>query len=100
MEGRLCRRIELLYPSDASDDPPGGVDLVLDMTGSFVDEGRSEGRISSELERAATHCGVMEGTNKGGMVLVYLSMARNRVRYGTACAMICTYWDDGVVELE
>ena len=63
MDGRLCGRIELPDPSDAPDDPHGGVDLVPDMAGGFVDEGRAEGRISSESECAAAHCGTTEGTN-------------------------------------
>jgi len=63
MEGRLCGCIELPDSSDASNDPPGSVDVVLGMASGSVDEGRSEGGVFSEMERAATH-GSVEGNNK------------------------------------
>lgn len=54
-EGRLWGQVELPDPGDASDHPDGGVDLVFRVAGGFVDEGRSEGRVPSELECTDTH---------------------------------------------
>jgi len=73
MEGRLYGRIELPDPGSASDNPQGGVDLVLGIAGGLVDEGGSKGGVSSEPECTATHRGVVGRVNKAGMALgVYM----------------------------
>ena len=46
--GRLWGWIVLLDPGDASGDAYGGLYLVLGMASGFVDEGGSDGRVSSE----------------------------------------------------
>lgn len=74
MEGRLCGWIELLDPGDAPGDLPGRVDLVLGVTGGFVDESRSEGRVSSESECAAIHRGMVVETYKDGVTVICMCM--------------------------
>jgi len=72
MDGRLCGWMELPDPGDASDHLYGGVNLVLCMACGFVDEGRPEGRVSNELERARAHCGMAGRANedKGHMYII------------------------------
>jgi len=47
--------MKLPDPGDASGDLHWGVDLVLYMPGSIVDESRSEGTVLNELERVRAH---------------------------------------------
>ena len=62
VEGRLCRWwIKLTDPGDTPGDLSWGVDLVPGLAGRFVDEGRSEGRVSRELECTTAHCGLVGG---------------------------------------
>ena len=63
---RVGGRIQLpANPSDALGELYGGFDLILGMAGGLVDEDRSQGRASSELECAAAHRGVVgEPTKK------------------------------------
>ena len=64
MKGRLRGRIEPPDSCDASAQFSGSVDLVPGDAGGFVDEYRSEGRVSGESKRAAAH-GVGEGKKWG-----------------------------------
>jgi len=72
MKGRLCGWIELTDPGDAPGDLSGGVDLVPGLASRFVDEGRSEGRVSREPECTTVHCGLVEGTNKDRVMVIYM----------------------------
>lgn len=65
-------RIESPDPSDAPDEPDGGVDLVQGITGSFVDEDGSECGVSSESEVADAHRSVMGEIDKCRVALVYI----------------------------
>ena len=71
MKGRSCGWIELSDPGDAPSDLSGGVDPVPGLTGGFVDEGRSEGRVSRESKCTAAHCGLVEETNKARVMIIY-----------------------------
>lgn len=62
-------------PSDASDDPYGGVDLIHHMAGGFVDERGSKGRVSSESKRNGTHSCVVG--NQRGQIGAYICVTRN-----------------------
>lgn len=64
MNGSLWGRSELPDPSHALSDLHRGFDLVSEVTGGFIDKGRSKGRVLSKLECAAAHLLVARGIIK------------------------------------
>ena len=62
----MSGRIELSDPGDDPGDLSGSVDLVFSLTGRFVDEGRSEGGISSEQKCTTAHRSLGRGPTKTG----------------------------------